>query len=212
MKKGNSPYSASFTGCSFMMYEMNRLLPLFLADNSEELIKQEIEQNQVLMANSIASRKKYMGELKRRFNAVPKSFWQAYQSWDEPAQRLGIFYVLLTTYRIVLDFHLNVTLKKWKSVDRRVFSDDIAMELTQIASNDEFVDSWSDATKARVESAYLTFLNQAGLYDKKTGELHQAKEVSTDDYCYYVNAGQDWFLEACLLYPYEIENVKGAAL
>ena len=39
MKKGNSPYSAAFTACSFMMYETIRMLPLFLAENSEELIE-----------------------------------------------------------------------------------------------------------------------------------------------------------------------------
>lgn len=212
MDKVKSPYSASFTACSFMMYEMNRMLPLFLDDNAEKLVRQEIEQNKMLMVNSVATRKKYCLEFRRRFNVVPKEFWTTYQTWNEAAQRLGLFYVLLATYRILLDFHLNVTLKKWNSVDHRVFSDDIAMELLQIASTDKFVDSWSDCTKRRVVSAYLTFLNQAGLYDKKTGALHQAKDVSIEDYGYYVNAGLDWFLEACLLYNYEIDKVKETAL
>lgn len=195
-----------------MMYEMNRMLPLFLASNSEELIKREIERNEVLMVNSIMSRKRYVAELKKRFKAVPESFWNDYRTWNEPAQRLGIFYVLLTSYRILLDFHLNVALKQWKSTDRRISKDDVSMELAQIASNDEFVDSWSDNTKDRVVSAYLTFLNQAGVYDKNTFELHQANGVSDNDYYYYVNIGQGWFLEACLLFPYEIDKVKGAAL
>lgn len=147
MKKENSPYSAAFTGCSFMMYEMNRMLPLFLADNSEELLLQEIENNQVLLLNSQASRKKYIRELKRRFEAVPRTFWLEYQNMSEAAQRLAIFYVLLSTYRLVLDFHLNVTVKKWNSVDPHVYLDDVAMELSQIAADDTFVDSWSDNTK-----------------------------------------------------------------
>ena len=53
MKKDKSPYSAAFTGCSFMMYEMNRMLPLFLAENSDEVIRQEIEDNRVLMFNTV---------------------------------------------------------------------------------------------------------------------------------------------------------------
>ena len=67
MKKDNSPYTAAFTGCSFMMYEMIRMLPLFLASNADELVKKEIEENQYMMVNSIASRKKYGSELKRSF-------------------------------------------------------------------------------------------------------------------------------------------------
>ena len=212
MKKGNSPYSAAFTAGSFMMYETIRMLPLFLAENSEELIEQEIEENKYMMVNSIVSRKRYISELKRRFNAVPRSFWEDFLEWDEPAQRLGILYVIITTYRILLEFHLNVTLKKWNSIDHEIALNDITMELSQIAANDAFVDSWSDGTKNKVASSYLTILNQAGIYDKKTMELHQASDVSDSTYAYYVNIGQDWFLEACLLYPYEIEKVKQEAL
>lgn len=212
MKKDKSPYSASFTGCSFMMYEMNRMLPLFLADNSEELIKREIEGNGVLMVNSMASRKKYISELKRRFEAVPRKYWEDYLGWNENCQRLGLLYVLLRSYRIVFDFHLNVTLKRWNSTNHSVSFDDIAMEVSQIAANDDFVDSWSDGTKRRVASAYLTFLSQAGIYDRRTFELHRAANVDDDFYAYFVSIGQDWFLEACLLYPYEIEKIKELAL
>lgn len=212
MKKDKSPYSASFTGCSFMMYEMNRMLPLFLADNSEELVKREIEGNGVLMVNSMASRKKYVGELKRRFESVPRRYWEDYLGWNENCQRLGLLYVLLRSYRIVFDFHLNVTLKRWNSTNHSVSFDDIAMEVSQIAANDKFVDSWSDATKKRVVSAYLTFLSQAGIYDRRTLELHRAANVADECYAYFVSIGQDWFLEACLLYPYEIEKIKGLAL
>ena len=164
------------------------------------------------MINSIVSRKRYISELKRRFNAVPRSFWEDFLEWDEPAQRLGILYVIITTYRILLEFHLNVTIKKWNSIDHEIALNDITMELSQIAANDAFVDSWSDGTKNKVASSYLTILNQAGIYDKKTMELHQASDVSDSTYAYYVNIGQDWFLEACLLYPYEVEKVKQEAL
>lgn len=208
MKKENSPYSAAFTGCSFMMYEMNRMLPLFLADNSEELLLQEMETNQVLLLNSQASRKKYIRELKRRFEAVPRTFWLEYQNMSEAAQRLAIFYVLLSTYRLVLDFHLNVTVKKWNSVDPHIYLDDVAMELSQIAAHDAFVDSWSDNTKNRVVSAYLTFMDQAGLFERKSFELHKAVGVTDNEYAYYVQIGQEWFLEACLLHPYEINYIK----
>lgn len=195
-----------------MMYEMNRMLPLFLADNSQELVAKEIGENNVLMVRTVASRKRYVSELSRRFNAVPRSFWADYQAMDANAQRLAIFYVLLSTYRIVLDFHLNVCLKKWNSVDRHVYCDDVAMELSQIAARDAFVDSWSEGTKRRVVSAYLTFINQAGLYDRDTCGLHKPANVGESDYAYYVQTGREWFLETCLLQPYEIENIKNAAL
>lgn len=211
MRDAKSPYSAAFTGCSFMLYEMNRLLPLLLSDDANLQLKREIENNEVLMVNSRVSREKYVLELRRRFTAVPRQFWTDYLNFDEPAQRLAIFYVLLKTYRLVMDFHLNVTMKKWNSIDQHVYYDDIAMELSQIAANDAFVDSWTEATKKRVVSAYLTFLDQAGLMNRKDGTLFRSR-VTNEDYAYYIRNGAEWFLEACLLYPYEIEAVKQLAV
>ena len=60
MNKNNSPYSVAITGCSFMMYEMNRLLPLLMGENPKEPMKQEIENNDVLMVNSHSSRSRYI--------------------------------------------------------------------------------------------------------------------------------------------------------
>lgn len=204
-----SPYSSSFIGCSFMLYETTRLLPLFLADNAEELLQKEVRTGELMMVNALSSRKRYMTELSKRFDAVPRQFWIDFLHFSECAQRLGLFYVLMQCYRLVFDFHLNVTIKRWNSIDRHVVYEDVAQELSQIAAKDQFVDSWTDTTKQRVVSAYLTFLNQAGLMDRKTGELHRSM-ASQEDYAYYVRTGQEWFLEACLLQSYEIEKVKQA--
>lgn len=192
-----------------MLYETTRLLPLFLADNAEELLQKEVRTGELMMVNALSSRKRYMTELSKRFDAVPRQFWIDFLHFSECAQRLGLFYVLMQCYRLVFDFHLNVTIKRWNSIDRRVVYEDVAQELSQIAAKDQFVDSWTDTTKKRVISAYLTFLNQAGLMDRKTGELHRSM-ASQEDYAYYVRTGQEWFLEACLLQSYEIEKVKQA--
>lgn len=202
-----SPYSASFTGCSFMLYEMLRMLPLFMSNNAGELISNEVRTGEVLMVNALSSRKKYVLELSRRFNAVPRKFWEDFVNFSECAQRLGLFYVLMQCYRLVFDFHLNVTIKRWNSINQHVVYEDVAQELSQIAAKDEFVDSWTASTKKRVVSAYLTFLNQAGLVERKTGELHRTM-ATTEDYAYYVRTGKEWFLEASLLLPYEIEKIK----
>lgn len=194
-----------------MFYETNRMLPLFLSEDSSERVKREIQDNQVLMVNSLSSRKKYVSELQKRFSSVPRSFWLEYQSWEEPAQRIGLLYVLLKTYRLVLDFHLNVSLKKWRSIDHHVTYEDILMELSQLASNDPTVDSWSDSTKKKLASYYITFLIQAGILDKESFEIRPASGLSSSDYAYYIAIGEEWFLEACFLHPYEIENIKNIA-
>ena len=74
MKKIDSPYSA-ITGCTFLYYEFKRVLPILMDENSSELLKKEIEENNLLQVNSLTSRKRFVGEFKKRFDtkAIGKS-------------------------------------------------------------------------------------------------------------------------------------------
>ena len=134
-------------------------------------------------------------------------FWQVWQGWSEEGQRAGLFYAILKTYKLVFDFHFNVAIKRWNSVDHQLAKFDIMMEFNEIAAHDEFVDNWSDNTKDRCASAYLTILRQAGLMTEKTNEL-QSIHPDISELEYYFRTGEEWFLEACFLYPYEINNIK----
>ncbi len=207
MNKYNSPYTAAITGCSFLYYEFKRILPILMSADAEQLLKDEVENNHILQINSRKARRTFVLEFKRRFAAVPLHFWQAWQGWSEVSQRAGLFYAILKTYKLVFDFHFNVSIKRWNSVDHQLAKFDIMMEFNEIAAHDEFVDSWSDNTKDRCAGAYLTILRQAGLMTEKTNEL-QSIHPDDSELEYYFRSGEEWFLEACFLYPYEINDIK----
>lgn len=202
-----SPYTAAITRCSFLFYEFCRVLPLMMTADANSQLKREIEENNVMQVNSRKTRVTFMREFRRRFNAVPAVFWEAWQRWGERGQRAGLLYAILKTYKLVFDFHFNVAVRHWNSVERSVFKSDVMMALNEIASCDEFVDSWTEKTKERCATAYLTILRQAGMLDEKTGALRQLC-LSSDEAAYYIRTGEEWFLEACLLYPYEIKRLK----
>ena len=207
MNKYNSPYTAAITGCSFLYYEFKRILPILMSADAEQLLKDEVENNQILQINSRKARRTFVLEFNRRFAAVPLHFWQAWQGWSEEGQRAGLFYAILKTYKLVFDFHFNVSIKRWNSVDHQLAKFDIMMEFNEIAAHDEFVDSWSDNTKDRCAGAYLTILRQAGLMTEKTNEL-QSIHPDDSELEYYFRSGEEWFLEACFPYPYEINDIK----
>lgn len=209
--KNNSPYSAALTGCTFMYYEMNRCLPLLMDADADELLRQEVEQNNLLMVNSLTSRKRFVVEFKRRYNAVPREFWNWYLTLEEPAQRAALLYVMLKTYKLVYDFHNSVTKQKYLSVTKELTPADLNVQFYEIASRDEFVNSWSDLTRKKCIGAYLTILRQVGMLDAKTNILSPIR-LKAEDYVYYIRVGDIWFLEACLLQQYEIETVKRALL
>ena len=205
--KQNSPYTATITGCAFLFNEFLRILPLLMAPNSDELLRDEKKNNRILQVNSEKARQTFLNEFKRRYNSVPTSFWIAFIDKNEKTQRAYLLYAILKAYKLVFDFHFNVTVKQWNSVERTLRKNDIMIEFSEISLRDKFVDGWTDNTKDRCASQYLTILRQSGLLQEKTDELH-AIHLDVSDYEYYIRSGEEWFLEACLLYPYEVNDIK----
>ena len=208
MKKNNSPYTAAITGGGFLFDETNLLLPLMMSEDSEMLLKKEKLENNLLQINRQTSRERAIFEIRRRYNTVPKSFWEDYLQMNEQSQKIALFYVILKTYKICFDFQINVTRNKWQSISRSVTRDDLLMEFNEIGARDEFVDSWTDNTRIKVAAAYLSILRKVGMLDENN-ELHPVKDTE-EAMVYYIRMGEQWFLEACLLQPYEINEIRKA--
>ena len=135
---------------------------------------------------------------------MPPSFWDDFKEMSDNDKIVALFYVILKTYKICFDFHVNVTMRKWISISKSIDKEDLMMEFNEISAKDDFVDCWSDSTKEKVAGAYLTILRKVGMLDKNN-HLHS---LACDNYGYYLTKGEPWFLEACLLQPYEINNIK----
>lgn len=206
MTKIKSIYSAALTGCSFMIDEMNACLPMLMDENSETLMKQEVADGTILMMKSVQTRYRASVEFKRRFEAVPRNFWEKYLNMPRQQQLMAMYYVCLKTYRILFDLHINVALRKWKSSNSIVTKNEAMSEIYEIAANDEFVDSWSEETKDRVASSFLTFMRKAGILNE-TGEL-QTPNLQDSEYTIFIEMGDEWFLQACFLEVYEIDRIK----
>jgi hypothetical protein len=188
-----------------MIDEMNACLPMLMDENSEELMKREVSESNILLMKSQQTRNRAAVEFKRRYAAVPADFWHKYLNMGRPQQLVAMYYVCLKAYRILFDLHINVALKKWKSANRKVTKNDALNEIYEIAANDEFVDSWSDETKDRVASSFLTFMRRSGFLDET--DTLQAPKLQDADYRIYLELGDSWFLQACFLEQYEIQNI-----
>ena len=194
-----------------MFNEMKAILPLFLSDDAESLLKQEIAENNLLLIKSETSRKRAVSEFRRRFNAVPRTFWEWFNTVSETTQMFAMFYVNLKTYRILFDFQINVVLSNWNSISQSVTYNDVLSELYQISASDEFVDSWSEETKNKVVSWFVTLLVKVGLLNKKTSQL-SSPLINEEEFAYFLKINEAWFLEACLLDPFVINRIKSLAV
>lgn len=208
----NSPYTAGMTGCGFMLDEMNRILPLLMDKNADILLKEEIENNEHILIATKRSRQNAIWEFKHRYNAVPVKFWKAYLSFSQKMQTLSMFYVLLKTYRIYFDFQIEVVMRKWNSFDQTVSKNNLLAALSDIACNDDFVDSWSDDTRDRIASAYLSVLRKVGFIQEKDNLLHSLDHYTDDELKKLLQITEPWILEAILLPQYRIDSIKSAAV
>lgn len=211
MQRHNSPYGASFTAASMMFSETLTVVQMLLEDNSVDTRKKLKEDAQYLKIQSVSARDRVMAELSKRFDTMPKSFWKDFLSKPEEQQRLALFYVLLKTYKLLFHFQVELALPKYNSIDRVLVNNDVMMCLNEIASKDEFVDSWSELTRKKISSTYITMLKQAGLIDKSSGEL-VPPTLSDEALSYYVLNGDVWFLQACFLPQYRIEQIRRSAI
>ena len=208
MSKIKSPYTAAITGGGFLLDEMVVLLPLLKSDNRDQLLNDEKVNNHLLQINAETSRKKAIVEIKRRYLSMPLSFWDDFIEMNDMDKMTALFLVILKTYKILFDFHINVTMKKWNSISKVIKIDDLMLEFNEISAKDDFVDSWTESTKKKVASSYLTILRKIGMIDKQ-GNLSSLK---SSNFSYYLTHSEAWFLEACLLQPYEIINIKKSLL
>lgn len=106
-----SPYTAAITGGGFLFSETNALLPLLQPADRVALLKDEKLNNRLLKINAETSRYRAIMEIARRFDTMPASFWADYQAMNEEDQHVALFFVILKTYKICFDFHINVTMR-----------------------------------------------------------------------------------------------------
>lgn len=204
MKRIQSPYTAAITGGGFLFEETNLLLPLLQSDNRTALLKEETVNNRILHINSETSRKRNIVEIARRYDTMPVSFWEDYKEMAENDQKIALFFVILKTYKVCFDFQIRVTMRKWNGIAKSLTHEDLMMEFSEIAAKDDFVNSWSENTMRKVASTYLSILRKVGMLDSNS-ELHSVEANNMD---YYIKIGEPWFLEACLLQPYQIDQIK----
>ena len=207
MAKSKSPYSASFTAASMMYSETLVVVQMLLADNSQRtktLLKEDV---QYLKIQSASARSRVLAELSKRYDTMPESFWTSFLTLPEDQQRLALFFVILKTYRLLFHFQTSLALPRYNSIDRVLENNDVLMSINELATTDEFVDSWTDQTRKKIASTYITMLKQAGLIDKANGEL-VPPALPDEALAPYISSGNIWFLQACFIPQYKIETIK----
>jgi hypothetical protein len=193
----------SATGGLFQR-EINALLPLLHAVNSQELLAREVKENNLLQINAQSTRSKVVGEIKKRISAAFPGFWDTYKVVSPKQQALMLFFLVLKTKALIFDFHFDVTIPAWKGSTQEFMPYNYQMKIDEIGNQHENVRQYTESTREQILKIYKRMLKESGfLSDNKL-----VKPTVTNDFFYpFIENGESWFLEACFLNQTEREKV-----
>jgi hypothetical protein len=197
MIKDQSNYSASFTAGALLFQEIKSVIELLKQDDFIELLDKERGENKFLKIKTENARIRVTTEIKKRARSVDKVIWEFFETCVEKEQRLLLFYVLLKSSPLAMDYHFEVSIKKWRRYNLDLSKFDIQMRLDELSSFDEEVASWSESTKTKTITQYIRTLREAGLMRGNT--LSQVDIMNNQYWEHYMKWGDEWFLEACFL-------------
>lgn len=200
-------YSASFTSGALLWHETTAILPLLL-NNDVRALKQEIETGERLQLNARKSRQNKVNEITKRFKAVPVQVWDFFNDAPKEQQNVILYYAALKTYRLILDFHLDVLLKKWNSFNLLWDKTDVATFLLRQSDKHPEIDKWTIQTHEKIASVIFVMLKEAGLL--KEGKLHEP-ELPDVFWTFFYQLGEAWLLEALFLHANKRQQIANYA-
>jgi hypothetical protein len=192
----NNKYDANFAIGALFYNEFIVLEKIFLSDNFNELIKVEEVNNELVGIATFSARKRILREIKRRYNTMNLSFWEFFYELSEKEQKLALFFVILKTYPIVMDIHVDIALSRFK-IGSSLDVYDITMKLDEIASRNERVASWSETTFRKINIQYRKMIKDIGIY--QGNNLVTPSGISNTFWDYFKKNNEAWFIEACFV-------------
>lgn len=197
-------YNASYTGAGLLFYETESLYPLLIQSNADILLKREVKENKYLKINSESSRQRVSQEIRKRIQFTDQGFWSNYHASNEKEKRLLLFYLALKTYKMVYDFHFNVTVPRFLSLELKIDPYKYRMRLEEIASVEENVAGWSEETWEKLITRYVYMLETAGLsFENKLTK----PDIPAHFYCYFIRKEEYWVLDSFFLKQHEKEAI-----
>jgi hypothetical protein len=202
----NTPKYIAITSGALLINEFDQLLPILGEENLDAALLEESKENRLMKVKTEAARKRIITEIKRRVSDLPYDIWSVYETSNSDQRRILLFFILLKAYEIAKDFQIEVVLNKWKRLEKQMDAFDLQMRMDVLASSNSEIESWSSSTRLKVITVFLRCLREVGLL--KSGKLQKLPQQPAEFWKYFIEIGEGWFLEACLLSKVEREGIS----
>jgi hypothetical protein len=202
-------YNASYTSGGLLQRETTALLSLILHDTTGDGFRREKRENQLLQINSEVGRRKVLDEVRKRVRHVSADVWVVYDSATETERSLLLYYVCLKTYRLLREFHFDILVARWRSLQRTLDAYDLKQKLDELATVYPEVDAWTELTKRKIVQVSRLMMVQSGFI---AGNQIQKPAITNAFYEKFVRWGDSWMLEASLLNESERNTIINVSI
>jgi len=197
-------YSTAFTAGALLLGETEVAIES-LSDFKDFMNGVEELDAMVLPINSESSRKRIAGEIVKRMKALPDySFIDLFTKLDSKNKKLILFYAVCKHYTAILDFMIEVVVKKWNNIDLELTVEDYQNFLFLKMDFHPELLKITDKTKYKAAQVTLKMLKELGvlvdgILSKQEFDINVLKAISL--------AGDNWFLDIVFLNSMEKEKV-----
>ena len=197
-------YSVSFATGGILYNEFESILPLIFEKDRDQLLAEEVIRNQYIKINSEAARKRIINEIKKRINSVDDFFWKNYKLLNKEQKKLMLFYLCVKTYRLVQDFHLNITVNNYWTYQTQIDVNQYKMYLDELSSKEPSIEKWAESTKKKSITNYIRALKESGF---SNNNKLQTPEAESHFYCYFLKNDAPWAMDIFLLNNQQKETI-----
>lgn len=185
-------YQASLTSGDLLQEEISTILNS--VSSADEIKSLRLHRDQVsLKVKSEKSFTRMLSEISRRIKAVPElSVWNYYMKAPDNQQKLILFYAILMTYDLLLDFMLDVVHEKWINLNMDITRKDFLDYVEQKSRTTPELEAKSKRSISDMGYNMLKVMRQAGIVkNKQLSPLMIDEELQS----VFDKMGEGWFIE-----------------
>lgn len=157
------PYSAGLMSQSCWFIEFKKIVQLIADGKSEDEIKTECLENNLLGAVKEYRAKRMYGYLINRAKMLDDDLIQLFMDGDLGTQKLINLIAILRGDRLFFEFVYEVYREKAILGQTELEDQDVNVFFRNKGNQSELVENWNDSTKKHLKSSYLTCMADAGL-------------------------------------------------
>lgn len=174
-------YSAGAVKFSFWFAEFRKVISLLRSGKTIEEIKELAESDNIFSAATPLRSRQIFSTVSLRASGLPDAYYGVFENGTLETQKLIALIAIMNTDFLFFCFMNEVFREKLLTGDTVLTDADVRVFFMNKQRDSEKVAGWTDATLNRLQRCYKTYLAEAGLLERGSGDRKIIKPLVARD-------------------------------